>query len=196
MQREHPVCYIIAGPNGAGKTTYALRFLPAIAACRNFINADEIARGISPLDISSGMITASKIFLKQLAEKIKKREDFAFETTLSGKNYLSKIKQWRKNNWQVVLVYLYIPSPEFSESRVKQRVAQGGHDIPTDAIFRRYPRSIKNLFEYAKICDQTICFNNTESESSLIFEQRFNHPPRIINQQIYSSLQEVCKYED
>jgi len=80
-----PVCYIVVGPNGAGKTTFALRYLPHIVSCRNFINADEIARGISPLDFDAGLIQASKIFLQFLTRKIALRETFAFETTLSGR---------------------------------------------------------------------------------------------------------------
>ena len=95
MQKS-PTCYIIAGPNGAGKTTFAMKYLPKIAGCLNFINADEIARGLSPLNVEAVQLQASKIFLNAIEDKIRLRENFAFETTLSGKAYLQKIKQWKK----------------------------------------------------------------------------------------------------
>ena len=101
---KHPVCYIVAGPNGAGKTTFALRYLPHIVSCRNFINADEIARGVSPLDFEAGLIQASKIFLQSLAQRVALRETFAFETTLSGRTYIPQIKKWQKDGWKVVLI--------------------------------------------------------------------------------------------
>ena len=94
MQKS-PTCYIIAGPNGAGKTTFAMKYLPKIAGCLNFINADESARGLSPLNVEAVQLQASKIFLNAIEEKIRSRENFAFETTLSGKAYLQKIKQWK-----------------------------------------------------------------------------------------------------
>ena len=109
MQKS-PTCYIIAGPNGAGKTTFAMKYLPKIAGCLNFINADEIARGLSPLNVEAVQLQASKIFLNAIEEKIRSRENFAFETTLSGKAYLQKIKQWKNDGWRVELFYLYLPN--------------------------------------------------------------------------------------
>ena len=85
---KKPHCYVVAGPNGAGKTTFALEYLPRIVSCRDFINADEIAKGLSPLDYEAGLLRASKIFLETLNRKIEERNDFAFETTLSGRTYL------------------------------------------------------------------------------------------------------------
>ena len=131
MQKS-PTCYIIAGPNGAGKTTFAMKYLPKIAGCLNFINADEIARGLSPLNVEAVQLQASKIFLNAIEEKIRSRENFAFETTLSGKAYLQKIKQWKNDGWRVELFYLYLPNAEFSARRVEYRVKQGGHNIPSD----------------------------------------------------------------
>lgn len=169
--QKHPTCYIIAGPNGAGKTTFAMKYLPKIADCRIFINADEIARGLSPLNVEAVQLQASKIFLNAIEDKIHLRENFAFETTLSGKVYLRKIKDWRKAGWQVELFYLWLPNAESSFQRVKSRVRQGGHNIPADAIVRRYPRSIANLFEYAMFCDKVYCYDNSKSLPELIFSQ-------------------------
>ena len=93
---KHPICYIVAGPNGAGKTTFTLKYLPEIACCDNFINADEIARGISPLNVEAGLLSASKIFLQTLDQKLQQRKSFAFETTLSGRSYLTRIPVGRR----------------------------------------------------------------------------------------------------
>lgn len=184
-----PTCYIIAGPNGAGKTTFAMKYLPQIAGCLNFINADEIARGLSPLDMEAVQLQASKIFLHAMEEKIAARQDFAFETTLSGKTYLPKIRQWKRENWRVELFYLYLPSADFSAKRVEYRVRQGGHDIPADAIERRYPRSIANLFEYAKVCDMTHCVDNSKREIALIFDVDKNGI-NVYNNTVYQHMKE------
>lgn len=194
-QEKQPQCYIVAGPNGAGKTTFALKYLPLIASCHDFINADEIARGLSPLDFGAGLLQASKIFLNTLEQKNSRRKDFAFETTLSGRGYLPKIMNWRKSGWRVVLFYLYVPNAEFSALRVQQRVIQGGHDIPSEDIIRRYPRSIRNLFDYAEICDHTFCLDNTQNQIVPIFEKRIDHPIEIQNAERFSTLQGVLKNE-
>ena len=184
------ICHIIAGPNGAGKTTFAMRFLPQIAASRAFLNADEIARGLSPLDIAAGNRLAARLFLQQLEEKLRQKKPFAFETTLSGKSYLQQIPQWQKQSWQVVLHYLWVPDSDFSAHRVQQRVAQGGHDIPLEDIRRRYPRSLENLFLYAKLCDQTYCYDNSENSPRLIFSYR-NGIESIIDTQLYKTLKDM-----
>ena len=192
---EQPTCYIVAGPNGAGKTTFALQYLPKIVSCNNFINADEIAKGVSPLDFEAGLLQASKIFLQSLSEKLKSKETFAFETTLSGRTYLTQIPQWQKAGWKVVLIYLYIPSAEFSAFRVQQRFAQGGHNVPADAIVRRYPRSIKNLFLYSDVCDQTFCFNNEQGLTTSVFERIKGKQLEIFDKVAYARIMEVANNE-
>lgn len=166
---RQPTCYIIAGPNGAGKTTFALSFLPQIAECQNFLNSDAIASGISPLDSKAAIVPASKIFLQMIAEKISQRVDFAFETTLSGISFLPKIKIWRRDGWRVILYYLFIHSLDVATSRVAQRVAQGGHNVPTTTISRRYPRSVRNLFVFLPACSEVHCFDNSDKNPTLVF---------------------------
>ena len=196
MKREkQPQCYVIAGPNGAGKTTFALKYLPLTASCYDFINADEIAKGLSPLDYNAGLLQAGKIFLEILNQKIALRKDFAFETTLSGRTYLPRIAEWRKAGWFVTLFYLYIPSVEFSAQRVRDRVLKGGHDIPPEDIVRRYPRSIRNLFAYADVCDDTICFDNTGKRIVSIFEKHCGQPLDIQDRERFSIIQGVLDYE-
>lgn len=171
----NPVCTIIAGPNGAGKTTFALTYLPETAHCRNFVNADLIAAGLSPLSPERERVAASRLFLAEIQQYIKRREEFAFETTLSGRTYLKLIRELLADGWEVRLFYLWLPSVEMSLARVAERVAHGGHDIPRDDIIRRYPRSIDNLLEhYSPLCSSTICLDNSGPAPEVIFVQDAN----------------------
>lgn len=116
-----PVCWIIAGPNGAGKTTFALSYLPGVAGCRRFINADLIAAGLSPLAPERELISASRLFLGEIDSAIRAGEDFAFETTLSGRTYLRLVSRLRGAGWRVELIYLALPSAELSRLRVDRK---------------------------------------------------------------------------
>lgn len=188
-KEKKPHCYVVAGPNGSGKTTFAMKYLPTIASCHDFINADEIAKGLSPLNFRAGLLQAGKIFLDTLKQKIAARKDFGFETTLSGRFYISQIKELKQAGWKVILFFLFIPSADFSAMRVQQRVSQGGHDIPADDIARRFPRSIRNLFEYAELCDHTFCLDNSGNQIVSIFEKRFGKPIDIHDPERFSMLQ-------
>jgi len=115
-----PTCWIIAGPNGSGKTTFALDYLPQVAKCTHFINADLIAAGLSPLAPENELIAASRIFLSEIETHIQKQEDFAFETTLSGRSYLKLIKRLKAANWEVKLIYLALPDVDMSGQRVAE----------------------------------------------------------------------------
>jgi len=166
-----PSCTVVAGPNGAGKTTFALKYLPAIG-CHDFINADMISEGLSPLAPESALVTAGKLFLREIAQRVRTRSDFGFETTLSGRGHLRLIRQMAQQGWLVRLVYLWLPSAEFSEDRVQERVRQGGHDIARDAIYRRFGRSIRNFVDdYAPVCSATLCYDNSNPVPTLIFRQ-------------------------
>jgi predicted ABC-type ATPase len=129
---------IIAGPNGAGKTTFAREFLPSEAGCPIFINADLIAQGISPFAPESASIAAGRLMLALIDKHALRGDSFAFETTLSGSGYARKIPEWRSIGYRVELFFLSLPSVDFAIERVRQRVAQGGHNIPIDTIGRRF----------------------------------------------------------
>jgi predicted ABC-type ATPase len=187
-ETKRPTCYIVAGPNGAGKTTFALNYLPEIAGCRNFVNADMIAYGISPLDSMAAQFEAGRLFLSEVHKNIEKRLDFAFETTLAGRSHIDMLKKLKQNNWRIVLFFLWIPDAEFSKNRVRERVLNGGHNIPEDAIFRRYPRIMYNLVNiYIRLCDKVACYDNSGSEPNPIFEQT-PKGKNIINSKIYDKL--------
>lgn len=183
-----PTCWIIAGPNGAGKTTFALQYLPAATDCRIFINADLIAAGLAPLAPETELIAASRIFLQEIKNRIKARQDFAFETTLSGRSYLRLIKRMRSEGWQVELIYLALPTVEMSRLRVAERVIHGGHDIPLRDIERRFPRSLRNLLdEFSFVADRTQCFMNDGEAPQPIFVQR-GESREILNDQLFNQL--------
>jgi predicted ABC-type ATPase len=187
-KKQKPTCFIIAGPNGAGKTTFALRYLPQIAGCRNFVNADLIAYGFSPFDSLSAQYEAGRLFLREIYAKIDKRVDFAFETTLAGRSQISLLKKLRQDGWRTVLFFLWIPDAAFSKSRVRERVEHGGHNIPEDTIYRRYPRIMNNLIKiYIPLCDKTICYDNSRSKPVPVFEQD-GKIRRIFIQDIYERI--------
>jgi predicted ABC-type ATPase len=168
-----PTCWIIAGPNGAGKTTFALEYLPKAVSCFQYINADLIAAGISPLAPERELMTASRIFLHEMENCMQKSRDFAFETTLAGRTYLKWVKLLRSSGWQVELIYLALPSVEMSKARVSERVRHGGHNIPLKDIERRFSRSLYNLFtDFSYTVNHCSCFMNMHDEPALVFEQQ------------------------
>jgi predicted ABC-type ATPase len=142
---------IIAGPNGAGKTTFAKNFLPQEARTFRFINADLIAAGLAPFNPESVSFKAARLMLNELDEYTTAGESFAFETTLSGAHYLQRIQEWKDLGYTVKLWFIALSSPELAISRVKERVAQGGHNIPEEVIRRRYTTGLENLPKYQKV---------------------------------------------
>ena len=183
-----PVCRIVAGPNGAGKTTFALNYLPQVAPGTAFVNADLIAAGLSPLAPEQQTMAAGRLFLQQIDDHIAAGRDFAFETTLAGRGYLRLVRRLRVAGWRVELFYLALPSVEMSSLRVAERVADGGHSIPPEAIARRFPRSLRNLLGvYAGEVQVTRCFLNSAREPHLVFEQ-VGQQRTILNQAVYDHL--------
>lgn len=170
---SQPVCWIIAGPNGAGKTTFALKYLPDVAQCRHFVNADLIAAGLSPLAPERERVAASRIFLAEIDRHIQARRDFGFETTLAGRGYLRLIRRLKDAGWRIELIYLALPSAEMARVRVAERVSHGGHDIPVRDIERRFVRSLNNLFaDFAALADRTVCLLNSAESPTLVFTQQ------------------------
>ena len=167
-----PKLYIIAGCNGAGKTTASFTILPEVLDCKEFINADEIAKGLSPFQPESVAMQAGRIMLARMDELLQKGETFAFETTLATKSYKQKIEWAQANDYEVTLLFFWLDSPNMAKKRVAQRVAEGGHSIPSQTIERRYHNGIANLFAiYIDMVDICYIFDNSEGRKELIAQK-------------------------
>lgn len=156
-----PTLILIAGPNGAGKTTFAREFLPNEGDCLRFLNADEIARGLSPLDPSASAVRAGRILLDEFSRLRSKKASFALESTLSGQTYICHLKQPKEAGYRIELHYLWISDPSESIARMKQRVSKGGHHVPANDIRRRFHRSLSNLADhYLPLEDDWVIWDN------------------------------------
>ena len=164
-----PNLYIIAGCNGAGKTTASMTILPEILDCQEFVNADEIAKGLSPFQPEKVAFEAGRIMLERIEHLLSSNENFAFETTLATKTYKSKLENAIVNGYKIKLLFFWLPTIEMAINRVAIRVSEGGHNIPTDVIARRYSRGIENLFKiYIHLCSEWAIFDNSDGEPLLI----------------------------
>ena len=162
--------YIIAGPYGSGKTTFAKKFLPKY--CTHFINADLIAQGLSPFSPVVAAMKAGRLVLQEIEEMSGKGISFAFETTLSGKTYLSLLNKLKNKGYRIHLFFLWIPNSNLALERIKDRVASGGHDVPAVDVRRRFRRSIDNFFKvYEPLLDTWMLYDNSESEPRLVAEK-------------------------
>jgi predicted ABC-type ATPase len=164
--------YIIAGCNGAGKTTASFTILPEIINCHEFVNADEIAKGLSPFQPEKVSVEAGRIMLGRINDLLSQNKSFAFETTLSTRSYKSKVLEAQQNDYTVTLLFFWLQTIELAKERVKSRVAEGGHNIEPDVIERRYIKGINNLFEiYLPIVDDVLIFDNSEGKPELLAEK-------------------------
>ena len=165
------ICYIVAGPNGAGKSTFAQTYLPDEVGCYNFINADLIAAGISPLRPESVGIEAGRILFKIMDDCVANGEDFSFESTLSGSTYARRIENMKKLGHRIVIFYLKLPSEDLAVARVAGRVLEGGHKVPESDIRRRFSRSWSNFESvYRPLADKWIVFDNGGIEPKILEE--------------------------
>jgi len=166
-----PRCIIIAGPNGAGKTTFAREFLPKYAKVVHFVNADLIAGGLSPLNPASAAIAAGRLFLKELDRLGSNRVDFAFESTLSGVSYISKLRGWKAAGYRIEIIYLTVQTPQLALLRIAARVLEGGHGVPRADVIRRFHRSRENFKrEYQPLADVWMIYDNSGRTPLLIEE--------------------------
>jgi predicted ABC-type ATPase len=174
--------YIIAGCNGAGKTTASFTILPKILDCKEFVNADEIAKGLSPFQPEKVAFEAGRIMLNRIKDLLENNITFAFETTLATKSYRSKIALAQEKGYNVVLLFFWLQDVDLAIERVKTRVQEGGHNIETDIIKRRYINGITNLFDiYLPIVNEAMIFDNTSAKAELIAKKTLDTTIDIIN---------------
>ncbi|MCL2073091.1 MAG: zeta toxin family protein [Marinilabiliaceae bacterium] len=166
-----PNLYIIADCNGSGKTTASFSVLPKTLKCYIFVNADEIAKGLSPFQPETMAFSAGRIMLQRIDDLINNGNDFAFETTLSSKSYLQIIMKAKAHNYYVTLLYFWLKTPQLAIERIKERVAAGGHNISDEIVIRRYHRGLYNFKNfYIQICDNWFLFDNTTNPFEIIAE--------------------------
>jgi predicted ABC-type ATPase len=182
-----PAMYIIAGPNGAGKTTAAYSLLPDVFSAIEFVNADEIAKGVSPFNPEGAAFTAGRIMLERLNELITKQNNFAFETTLSGLAYLTFIKKAKAKGYEIIFFFVYLSGFELAQERVAIRVSKGGHNIPSDVIRRRYFKGMKNFNRYSSEATDLYVYDNSGTEYVLVAKS-INKLTEIFNFEVYNKL--------
>jgi predicted ABC-type ATPase len=184
---------MIAGPNGAGKTTTAFALIPDLIHIYEFLNADEIARGLSPLHPESIALTASKLMIRRFHDLLKVNKSFAFETTASGSNYIKYLKDAQVNGYNVHLLYLWLVNPDIAVERVAHRVAQGGHHIPEEVIRRRYKSGISNVVnEYLPLSDTALLLDNSNPTQKIIAQKTSRNKLEIENLVIWEELQRLA----
>ena len=188
-----PYLYVIAGCNGAGKTTASYTILPEMLGCKEFVNSDEIAKGLSPFNSDSITVAveASRIMYRRIRELIAAEKTFALETTLASRSIAKLLIGAQEKGYYVTLLYFWLNTPDLAVERVKNRVAAGGHNVTEVTVRRRYDAGIHNLFElYLPICDYWMITDNSLSPMEVIAKGFRDQKKEIYNTFIYNKLQD------
>ncbi len=179
--------YIIAGCNGAGKTTASFTVLPEMLDCHEFVNADEIAAGLSPFNPEGVALQAGRLMIERIIHLLKEGETFAFETTLATRSYVKLIQQAQKRGYFVTLLFFSLASPEQAVKRVAKRVSQGGHNIPIDVVHRRYDNGLNNFFQlYRPVCDYWVLYDNSVCPADKLAYGWKDTKEVVINDEVYN----------
>lgn len=183
---------LLGGPNGAGKTTASRILLPEFLEENEFLNADEIARQISPTDPESVALTAGKRLIERMRILVSQNRSFALETTCSGKTYMRLLNQCRLDGWRIIFLYFWLPSAEAAVERVARRVSEGGHSIPIEVIHRRYSAGVCNMRDlYLPLVDEAEIYDNSVSPRVLIAEKRRGRALRVCDAGRWRRIEEV-----
>ena len=183
---------ILGGPNGAGKTTAAKVLLPKTLQLMEFVNADEIARGLSPFNVDSVALKAGRLMLERIDELVAAEKSFAFETTCAARSYGKWLKTCQSNGWRVHMLFLWLPGFQMAQSRVTLRVSQGGHSIPAEIIERRYRAGVVNMRDlYLPFVDSAAIYENSNEQRTLIAEREFGKALMIHDPARWTSIKEV-----
>jgi predicted ABC-type ATPase len=165
--------YLIAGPNGAGKTTFAKEFLPEYVHCREFLNADLLAAGLSPFDPDTAAIRAGRLLLARIRELSEQKKEFGFETTLAGRGYAGMLRAMKSRGYLIHLFFLWLPDVDMAIARVAHRVGEGGHNIHESVIRRRFILGLRNFFElYQPLLDSWTLFDNSGLTPDIIASEK------------------------
>ena len=181
--------YIISGCNGAGKTTASFTVLPEILQCKEFVNAYEIAKGLSPFNPESVAIEAGRLMLQRIEELLERGETFSIETTLATKSYVNLVRRAQAKGYRVHLIFFWLETPELAVQRVAERVSKGGHNIPTDVIHRRYAAGIRNLFKHfmAEV-DLWMIYDNSRTPRVFVAKGGKVTNKEIVSETIYNKM--------
>jgi predicted ABC-type ATPase len=192
MAAASPTVIVLAGPNGAGKTTASRSLLAEELGIRTFVNADLIAQGLAGFDPDSAAIEASRIMLERLHALAAQRANFAFETTLAARTLASWLKELRRDEYTVRLVYFWLESADLAVARVAARVKLGGHNVPEATVRQRYQRSLHNFFHlYRPIVSTWEVYNNSKMGlPELIATGEATDQENVLNEAIWSQVQE------
>jgi predicted ABC-type ATPase len=183
---------LVGGPNGAGKTTAAAIVLPKMLGIREFVNADEIARGLSPFNPEGTAVAAGRIMLARIRDLVRNGESLAFESTCSGRGHIRTLQMCRDAGYRLTLLFLWLSSPEAALVRVARRVAMGGHRIPHDVVIRRYATGLRNMRDlYLPIVDVAYIFDNSDGEGGLIAERQPEQPLVVRDKGIWNRILEA-----
>lgn len=170
---KKPTVYIVAGANGAGKTTFASEYLPNFVDCKEFLNADLIAAGLSPFAPETQNARAGRLLLNRVRELTREKQDFGFETTLSGRSYVRMLSEMKSHGYRVHLFFLWLPSSDLALARVANRVRQGGHNVPEADICRRFVSGLRNLFQlYRPLLDAWWLYDASELPPAIIAKEK------------------------
>ena len=187
---------LLGGPNGAGKTTAARVLLPEFFDLHPFLNADEIARRLSPQDVEGAAFAAGRQMLEEMRALVRAGQSFACETTCSGRSYVPMLRECRVNGWRISLNYFWLPSPERSIARVAKRVKQGGHSIPADVIYRRFKTGLWNMRHlYLPLADTAAIYDNSDERRVLIADREAGLPLVIHNQERWCRIEELTPWK-
>lgn len=188
MERDKKL-YIISGCNGAGKTTVSYTVFPDVLKCEEFVNADEIAKGLSPFHPESVAIEAGMLMLKRIDDLLEQGVNFAIETTLAARSYVRLVEKAHQRGYEVRLIFLWLSSPEMAVERVAQRVREGGHNIPEDVVQRRYHAGLSNLFNiFMDQVDYWLLMNNSKTPRSIVAEGGLGMETKIYDTELFDYL--------
>jgi predicted ABC-type ATPase len=185
---------MLGGPNGAGKTTAAVSLLPGALGTREFVNADEIARGLSPFNPEGTAVAAGRLMIERIRDLARAGESFAFETTCAGRGYARLLRMCRDAGYRLTLVFLWLPSPEAALARVAKRVRQGGHGIPDDVVVRRYAAGLRNMRHlYLPLVDIALVYDNSDGNRALIAERAPGAPLTVHDAARWTLIEEATR---